>query len=102
MRNSTFLLKFQEKVAKKKSTNNKQPLKRLQAGTKTMTFTREERDQDESALSLGTRTITETREESDQDLTNSTLTLGTRTQTRTREESDQDFSNTQYTALPRC
>jgi len=102
MRNSTFLLQFQEKATVKKLTNDRQPLTSVQAGTKTMTFTREERDQDESALSLGTRTLTETREESDQDLTNSTLALGTRTQTRTREESDQDFSNTPYTALPRC
>ncbi len=102
MRNSTFLLQFQEKPVTKKPPEDNLPLTCIQAGAKTMTFTREERDQDESAFSLGTRTLTEAREELDQDLSNSMLALGTLTQTRAREEPDQDFSNTQYTTLPRC
>lgn len=101
MGGSTFLLQFQEKLAIKKMSENNPSSACSQTGTETCTFTREERDQDKSALSLGTRTITETREESDQDFSNSVSAFGTQTFTRTREEPDQDFSNSSYTTLPR-
>jgi len=99
MRNSTFLLQFQEKHPIEKVHMNDQLLDIAQTATQTMTYTREEPDQDESSLSMGTRTITETREESDQDP--SVLALGTRTETRAREEPDQDVSNSSYAVLPK-
>lgn len=68
----------------------------VRVGTMTSTATREEKDQDYSAMA-GTGTMTETREEPDQD----PVLSGTETSTRTREERDQDPVRLGYFVFPR-
>ena len=73
----------------------------------TQTRQREEPDQRNACILAGSKTITNTREESDQDYGNNQFyaipkqnTWGTMTQTFTIEESDQDEGNEQYCAIP--
>lgn len=73
----------------------------------TQTRQREEPDQRNACVLAGSKTVTNTREESDQDYGNDQFyaipkqnALGTMTQTFTREESDQDEGNEEYCAIP--
>ncbi len=76
---------------------------------KTMTFTREEPDQELCYLSQSTKTVTETREENDQDPIGNMRTIPlavasktqTMTMTKTREEQDQDAPSNGMSAIPR-
>ena len=115
MKNSTFLLQFQERCDAKFSTN----------GHKTKTFTehKEEDDQDDAPLwasmtksharsghvdplrgtsgyrnfDLGTATGTRSRETDDQDRSNQrSIYLGTATATKSIETDDQDRSNNSF------